>query len=305
MRIFIGLLLFLSFNFAASAADGVPDSPYTLPWQLRPAIVGRALRLDAATGSYSNAQANTGGSATASMLAGSYKFSPEWAAVFKTGFVQNNPPSTTPSGTSYTNPAIGVAYSQKFGDEWKATYYLNATIPIGSGSGNTPDAGVKAANLTGILMRSAMDNSLFAVNYTAFIPGADIAYVQNGWTLQAEVTLFQLFRVKGENVDKDGRRTNFTTGFAAGYAFAPYVSGVAELRYQRWLVNDTVFAASNPAVENMSAALGPRFQFKWGDCTLKPGIAYVWGMMGAMSSGRYASTTNNEHILFLDLPVSF
>jgi len=303
MRILIILLFFAGMNNAWG--DDAPPAPYTLPWQLRPAMVGNAVRLDAATGSYSDAQAHTGGTATASMLAGSYKISPEWAALFKIGLVRNDPPATTSSGTSYTNPVIGAAYSQKFGDEWKATYYLSATIPIGAGSGNTPDAGIKAANATGILMRSAMDNSLFAVNYMALIPGADVAYVRGGWTFQAEVTLFQLFRVKGENVDKDARRTNFTTGIAAGYAFAPFVSGVAELRYQRWLVNDTVFAASNPAVENMSAALGPRFQFKWGDHTLKPGIAYVWGMMGAMSSGRYGSSTNNEHIVFLDLPVSF
>ena len=39
---------------------------------------------------------------------------------------------------------------------------------------------------------------MFAVNYLAIFPGVDLAYVSAGLTVQGEVTLFQLTRVRGD-----------------------------------------------------------------------------------------------------------
>src|SRR4051812_39188519 len=107
----------------ASPEQKVAPMPYSLPWQLRPAFVGNAIRLDAATGSYSDSKGNTDGSGPASVLTASHKFSPEWGGIFKIGMVDNHPPGTTPPGTSYTNPLIGAAYTQKLTPEITTTYY--------------------------------------------------------------------------------------------------------------------------------------------------------------------------------------
>jgi hypothetical protein len=150
-----------------------------------------------------------------------------------------------------------------------------------------------------------MDNALFAVNYFTVIPGVDLAYIAHGFTFQIEATVLQLTRVRGEQVDKDPARTNFTSGLEVGYAFTPYISIESELRYQRWLENQTVAASASPATENLSFAVGPRFQFKAGDLTMKPGIAYAQGISGPMARGGYTYPTNSDKIIFFDFPMSF
>jgi len=90
-------------------------------------------------------------------------------------------------------------------------------------------------------------------------------------------------------------------GYAATNAFL--LNG--ELRYQRWLNNDTVAAAAHPATQNLSFAIGPRFSFKSGPVTLKPGVAYAMGLAGPISTGGYISPTNSDKILFIDIPIVF
>jgi hypothetical protein len=149
-----------------------------------------------------------------------------------------------------------------------------------------------------------MDNSLFAVNYVAVVPGLGVAYVYDNWTVQFEATLFQLTRVKGDLVDKDPARTNFTTGTAVGYAITPQWFAIGELRYQRWIDNNTVYHAANPAFQNLSFAVGPRYVFKAGEVTLRPGIAYAQGLVGPIASSGYTYPTNSDKIIFVDIPVA-
>ncbi len=280
-------------------------APYTMPWQLRSIIPSTGARFDSAIAFYDDKNGNSGGTAIASMLGGAYKLLPELALSVRLGFVNNNPPASAPSATSFVNPLLGGLYSLKLSDDFRLAFFLGMTAPIGSGGGNYPDPAVQAANSAGILARSAMDNALFAVNYFTVIPGVDLAYVAHGFTVQLEATLLQLTRVRGEQIDKDPSRTNFTSGVGIGYAISPEISFGSELRYQRWLDNQTVSASTSPATENLSFAVGPRFQFKAGDLTLKPGIAYAQGISGPMARGGYTYPTNSDKIVFFDFPVSF
>ena len=240
------------------------------------------------------------------MFAGSYKFKDNFAALLRLGTASNSPPAGAASGVTTTNPILGVAYSPVVDLDLRAQLFFGLALPLGSGSGNSPDAGVKAANGSGALARAAMDNAAFAVNYFTVIAGADLAYLKKDWTLQVESTLFQLLRNSGENVDRDAVRTNLTAGFELGYAFQPLVSMIGELHYHRWLNNDTVFSMVAPTVENLSLAIGPRFSFKMDDVTFKPGISYERGLVGPVVSGGFpASIANNEQIIFVDLPIVF
>jgi hypothetical protein len=281
------------------------NAPYTLPWQLRSIIPGHGARLDSAFAFYDDKNGNSGGVAIASTVSGSYKILPEFAVLLKLGFVNNNPPANAPSAISFVNPLVGGLYSFKLSDDFRLGFFLGMTAPLGMGGGNSPDPATQSANSAGILARSAMDNALFAVNYFTVIPGVDLAYIAHGFTFQIEATVLQLTRVRGEQVDKDPARTNFTSGLEVGYAFTPYISIESELRYQRWLENQTVAASASPATENLSFAVGPRFQFKAGDLTMKPGIAYAQGISGPMARGGYTYPTNSDKIIFFDFPMSF
>ena len=280
-------------------------SPYTLPWQLRSVMVGNVLRVDSAVAFYNDKAGNSGGTAAATMMTGTYKLAPNFAGLMRFGFVNNSPPTRAPGATSFINPVLGGTYATELSNDFRLSVFLGATVPIGMGGGNTPDPSVQAANSAGILARSAMDNAMFAPNYLTIIPGVDFAYIANGLTAQLEATFFQLNRVRGENVDKDPERTNFTSGLGLGYAVTSQLSVATELRYQRWLNNQTVAATANPATQNLSIGIGPRLNLKYGSTVIRPGIAYTNGLMGPMGSGGYTFPTNSDKIITVDIPVSF
>lgn len=304
-------ILFPLYTRVATPTNATPPStsttppPYAVPWQLRPIIPGNIVRLDSALAAYNDRDGNSGGLAAATMLTGSYRIIPDMAVLLRFGAVSNLPPNGAESATSFLNPLIGGLYSLRLPSDFRLGLFLGFTVPVGMGGGDSPDPAVQSANAAGALVRSGMDGAMVAPNYFAVIPGIDLAYIGHGATVQIEASLIQLNRVRGEDVDQDQGRTNFTTGLSVGYSITPEISMVGELRYQRWLYNNTVFAAPEPAVENLSFAIGPRFNFRIGNVTVRPGIAYAQGLVGPMASGGYTSATNTDRILFIDSPVIF
>jgi hypothetical protein len=265
-----------------TAVPPTPPPPYSIPWQLRPVTVGNVVRSDTSVAFFDNPMGS--GSTVATMLLGSYKLLPNLAAIVRMGFVQNGPPGTAPDGQSFVNPVVGAAYSQKVGNSFRFAAFFGATIPVGMGGGSTPDAASSGADNAGIPARSGLDNSMFAVNYTALIPGVDFAYVANKLTLQAEATLFQLLRVRGSDstgISPDSARTNSTVGVHAGYFVLPMLSLGGEMRYQRWLSTPTRIVMGvksdipSPNMDTVSFAVGPRFHFKVGNTWLRPGVSYA------------------------------
>ncbi len=280
-------------------------APYTLPWQLRPIMAVNVLRLDSAIAQYSDPSGNREGLAAASVITGAYRVIPNLAVLARFGMLSNGPPAGNPSAHAFLNPLLGAVYSLKLDESFRMAFFFGMTVPVGTGGGNFPSAAARLAHSTGILARSAMDNALFGPNYLTLIPGVSLAYIAHDLTLQLEATVLQLNRVRGERVDADAFRTNFTSGLAAGYTFTPTIAAVGELRYQRWISNPSVSTAASPAVDNLSFAIGPRITIKAGGITLRPGIAYAQGLIGAIAKSGFTSPTHSDHILFLDLPIFF
>jgi hypothetical protein len=197
------------------------------------------------------------------------------------------------------NPVLGGLYGLKL-DDFRLAFFLGFTIPVGSGGGNSPDAATRAALApAGVLSRSAMDNAMFAVNYFTVFPGIDFAFVKSGFTAQVEATFFQLFRVRGDQVDKDESRTNLTMGLHLGYFFIPQLSLGAEIRHQRWLSTPATVSANEATRDTTTFAVGPRLHFKLSETAwFRPGIAYARGIDKPMTVGNY-------NIVQLDLPFSF
>ena len=263
------------------------------------------VRSDTAVALYENA-AGQQGSTVATMLTGSFKVTPTLAPLVRLGFVQNSAPGTDPSGTSFLNPIVGVTYARKLGS-FRLAGFLGGTIPVGGGGGDTPDKGAAAANKAGISARSAMDNAMFAVDYFTAIGGVDAAYVDHRVTLQAEATLFQLFRARGAGTAPatDDTRTNSTFGLHAGVFIVPQHSLGGELRYPRWLTTPTQIVmmktvpVPDASLDTMTVAIGPRGHFALGHgMFFRPGIAYARGLDKPLSASSY-------NMVQIDLPVVF
>lgn len=216
--------------------------------------------------------------------------------------VGDSPPSPATGGTAFVNPLLGAAYALKLGAGFRASAFLGVTLPVGMGGGDTPDPGALDARNVGVPIRAGLDNSLFAVNDVAIIPGIDFAYVAHGFTAQFEATLFQLNRVRGDKADHDASKTNLTGGLHLGYFVADVLSLGAELRYQRWLTAPGTVNQNLPgtSVDLLSMAVGPRLHFKLGPGVwMRPGLAYVRGFDAPMTRPA------NDNIIQLDIPVTF
>jgi hypothetical protein len=290
---------------APAAAPAPPPAPYSLPWQLRSAAPASVVRSDTSVALYENA-AGQQGSTVATMLTGSYKVTPSLAPLVRLGYVQNSAPGTDPSGTSFLNPIVGLTYGRKLGD-FRVAGFLGGTLPVGGGGGDTPDKGAAGANKAGIAARSGMDNSMFAVDYFTAIGGLDAAWIAHRVTLQAEATLFQLFRVRGSGTGPatDSTRTNSTFGLHAGVFIIPQLSVGGELRYQRWLTTPTqlvmmkTVAIPDANMDTMTFAVGPRAHIPFGHgMFFRPGISYARGLDKPLTASSY-------NMVQVDLPVVF
>ncbi len=291
---------------APSPSTNTP-APYSLPWQLRPIVAPTVIRSDTSIAAYENA-ASTGGTTIVTSVLAAYKIpgtggpSVGLSPVARLTMINDSPPAGN-GGLAVVNPLVGAGYAMKFGGGFRANFFLGVTLPVGMGGGDAPDPGVANSRSKGVLARSAMDNALFAVNDLTVIPGVGIAYVAHGLTVQAEATLLQLTRVRGDKVQQEASKTNFTSGIHVGYFVASLVSLSAELRYQRWINAPFVVEkdTTDTLVDNLTVGVGPRFHFKLGDSMwIRPGIAYSRGLDKPM-----AAAAPNYHILQIDVPVLF
>lgn len=282
--------------------------PYSIPWQLRPVVAPTVVRSDTSFASYENARGDKG-LTIASLLTASYRIpgtgpaGAGLAPVIRATFVTDSPPTnTTRGGAVLANPLVGLAYAMKLAGGLRLNAFFGATVPVGGGGGDKPFAGSANSRAKGVNARAQMDNALFAVNDFTLIPGFGAAYVGGGLTVQAEITLLHLMRVRGEGAQAEASKTNLTTGLHVGYFVLPELSIGAELRYQRWL--NPPFAVENDKTDasrdTLSFAVGPRAHFTLGGLRFRPGVAYQRGLDKPL-----AAATPNYHIVQLDLPLFF
>ena len=144
------------------------------------------------------------------------------------------------------------------------------------------------------------------------------AWVHQRLTVQAELTVLQLFRVRGDAAvprnltATDSTRTNSTAGLHLGYFVIPQLSLGGEIRYQRWLSTVTrenaMGVTSNiPDVnkDTVTFAVGPRAHFKLGNTMwIRPGISYSRGLDQPLSSAT-AARVGNYNMVQVDVPVIF
>ncbi len=281
----------------AAAAPPAPP-PYSLPWQLRGAGAVSAVRADTTVATFAPAE---GMSTTAivTMLAASYKITPTLSPGVKFAVVATAPVDGD-DGTHIANPSFSLTYGPKIAQHVRLAFSGSVALPVGGGGGDMPHPKVAAANKAAALTRSSMDGSTFAVNDFTFTGGLDVAYVAHGLTVQAEASVGQCVRARGEMVQADEYKTNFLSGLYAGYYVLPQLSVGGEVRYQRWLSTPT-FIAANPAADlrdSASVAAGVRLHLPFGKGSIRPGFAYGQGLDNPMNGQSF-------HIVQIDVPIVF
>jgi hypothetical protein len=256
-----------------------------------------AVRSDTAVAFYEDA-ASKGGMTMASGLLASYRVTAAIAPIVRLGFVQNWPP-TGSAAIAFVNPVVGGVYAMKPTPELRLAFFLGIALPLGQGGGNTPSSDQALATRSGVLARSAMDNVMFAVNDVVVIPGVDFAWIAHGLTVQLEMTVLQLTRVRGAELQPDASRTNFTSGVHIGYFLSPQFSLGAELRHQRWISTPAAVASEGSLRDTTSLAVGPRAHIQLGEkLWMRPGIAYARGIDQPMMTANY-------NIVQIDVPIVF
>lgn len=280
-------------------APAPPPAPYSSPYALRSIFPSTTVRYETQIATYQDLNSHSA-TTVSETLNLSYRATSWFAPVVRLGLVSNWPPQGQ-NGTAFANPAIGGLFLVKLGSIFRLGFYTGMTLPVGTGSGNHPDPGVLLALKSASFGRSAMDASMFQTNELALIPGVDIAVVWGGLMFQLEATIFQLFRVRGEEVMKDQYRTYMTAGAHLAYFLIPQLSFGLEFRYQRWLSTPATVTADPSLRDTVSFALGLRGHFKISkskNIWLRPAFTYARGISNPMNAMNYG-------IYQIDLPLCF
>jgi hypothetical protein len=253
-----------------ASADSAP--PYSLPWQLRPVSIGNLARVDSVAAVFNDANGNLD-VAVATVVTASYRMTRNWAPMVRLALVGNNAPGEATDGTSFANPLVGATYSRVL-DRFRLALFGATTLPLGTGGGDAPDIRAAKTSVASSTARPA-DDAMFAVDYLTAIAGADFAYVNHGLTAQAEATLLQSVRIRGENGADASRlfRTEATVGLHLGYFIGSQFSLSSDLHHRRRLSHSRPTSLSATTL-----AVGPRFHFRVGrQYWIRPGFSFVRG----------------------------
>jgi hypothetical protein len=268
-----------------------PKPGYSLPFAMRPALAPNVVRLDASYVAQDTALSY------ASVLSAGGRVAKDFGIYGRLGLVRDAKDGAE-STTGLSNPLLMAVWAPEIAPKTRIALTAALAMPLGAGGGDDPSS-ARAAMAAGIYARQAMDNALFATNYITPIGGAAIAWVDKGWTLQAEATVLQLLRARGAAQDTDAARTNFTSGVNVGYLIAGLVNVNLEAHYQRWLTTPAAVSKDPARRDQLTVGGGFRFNVPIGEGALaRPGIGYFMGIDDPMGAAKY-------RIVSLDVPVLF
>lgn len=290
----------------AASGEAAP-APYDLPYALRSTSASTSVRAETAYG------LDAGRSSTiVQYLTASY--APiEHLSLFARGGWVDFLPNAGSASSAMTNVALGALWAGDLSPGLRYSAAIGSGLPLGQGGGDAPDPGEAAAIAAGNLARSRYEGStMFSPNDLALFVGGDLAWVNGGWTVQAEATLFQLFRVRGGDTDPatgkpwdpDGSKTSLDLAAHAGYFVIPQLSVGIEVRDQTFLSTPAAVQSGALGRTWLTVGGGVRAHVRLaGHAWLRPGLAFFQPLNDALL--RPDRPASSYHIVQLDLPVSF
>jgi hypothetical protein len=274
-----------------------PPAPFAPSFAFRAPAASTGVRAETAYG------LNSGTSSTiVQYLTASY--APiDWLSFFVRGGWVDFIPDVGTSGTAFTNVALGGTWARKLTPEWRVAVALGTGLPVGQGGGDSPDPGEAAAIAAGNLARSRLEGStMFSPNDVAPYIGGDVAWVSHGFTVQAEVNVFQLFRVRGDKADPDSTKTSFMGGIQGGYFVIPQLSVGLEVRDNTYLSTPAAVSAGKTSRTWVTVGGGVRAHLQLGPhIWFRPGL----GFFQPVDDPTPTISASNYHVFQLDLPLTF
>ncbi len=305
------LVITLLLARVASAEPEQNAEEASLPWQLHSVTTSSFVQADSAAAAFRDPQGNIDIAETTTLSA-SYQLTDHWAPMVRLGFVGNDAPGAALDGSSFGNPIAGATYSRRMNSR-RIALFAAVAVPVGSGGGNEPDPRAAKTNAASITARPA-DEPMFEVNYATAILGADVAYVKHGFTAQAEATLLQSVRARGDQTaaGTDAFRTRATMGAHLGMFLGRHVSVGADLEYRRWLSHPTMLDAMTAArvpiadhdLATLTASIGVRVHFRVGKASIHPGLSYMRGLDG-LALHSPMNITKQTNAVAIAIPVLF
>jgi len=265
------LPVLLVMAFATERIAAADDTAlYSAPWQLRSLALADTVGVESSAAAFTDSNGNID-IAQSTVVGSRYHLTPQWAPFLRLGFVGNNAPGAALDGTSFGNPVVGATYTRTLA-KYRLAAAWSTTLPVGTGGGDTPDPRAARVNTAAITARPA-DSAMFDVDYMTETLGIDVAYLNRGFTAQAEANVAQEIRTRGAGARF---RTSADMALHAGYFVGSHVSLGTDLRYQRWLSRD---AMTQTDTDTLTLALGLRAHVGLGEhASLHPGISYTRGL---------------------------
>lgn len=280
----------------AAAPAPAPASPYALPFQLRPIVQPTLLRLEGAWAWHDNDGTGARAFQEVTILTAGYAFTKTTGVGLRLPFVYNSPSGANAPDRilQVANPVLAITHTPFPTEPLRFAFMAAASVPVGHGGSADASAASTRANSAAMLTRLSMDNMLFLPNDLSVATGISCAYVRDGLTVQADLTMLNTF--KNREVTGDASRTNGLAALGAGYFFTPEISANAELLYQHWLTTPGAVAKDSSKRHNLSALVGVRYHHKFAWGVMRPGVAFAQGV-----DGPNAETTEVR----LDVPFIF
>jgi hypothetical protein len=289
--------------------DGRPDSvepgppppakgePHAGLLSMRSPGPGTGAKIDTTIAPYTTKDGNPA-VAGVFFVSGQYKITDGFGMGLRLGFDRVGA-SGSDAKLGFLNPQVSGVYGWKLGRHLRLATGLSVTVPVGSGGGNSGDPDIVSAHKAAAQARSAMEGSAFSVNDLGTGYSVDLAYLGYGLTAQLGTQVTTSFRVRGETVQPDAFKANWTSALGLGYFLIPQLALCTELRYQHYISTPASVEKDPSTRINLTAAGGLRTHLQVSkSVSIKPGASYGHGIVGPVAKNGY-------HMVQIDVPVSF
>lgn len=185
-------------------------------------------------------------------------------AFVRYGFVDNFAPGRA-HAASVSNLALGASYGIDLLRYLRVAGEVGIILPLGTGSGRDPAAGIALANLRA----RALHPTMFDPNFMTTYIGA-VASTQHSRAV-GRLELFFDPSFKVNDADDDKGKTRLRVAAHGGYRVLPWLEPFLELRYFRFLSTNASIEADGALSDNMYGGLGVAAQLG----PLRAQVAYL------------------------------
>lgn len=268
-----------------------PFRPYSIPWNLRPLPAVNLVRLDHSLGlhdAYGPTSSGLAGTFTQLVTLG-VRVADAVMLIARWGWDWTSRPDSASASTIL----LGANITTRLESVYRLSVFVAATVPNFETNGRPSHRDARLA-------RASMDNAMFLPGHAAAVAGVGFAWIDQGWTVQAEATLFALGRVTAAS---DDAIVNATFGAHVGYFVVPQLSVSGELHHQHFLSDPVVLRRAMDYGEELrsqtSGTLGVRAHWNVaGSLWIRPGLAWTIGFDAPMAADSW-------QVIQLDVPILF